>query len=107
MCNAGHISYIEVDGTPNAELIESILNYAYNNTNINYLGINFHIRYCKNCGETVETGLKHCEKCGSSEIQGVSRVTGYLALDERFGKGKYEEKQDRLSHTGNHSKIYK
>ena len=107
LCNAGHISYIEVDDTPNAELIESILNYAYNNTNINYLGINFHIRYCKNCGETVETGLKHCEKCGSSEIQGVSRVTGYLALDERFGKGKYEEKQDRLSHTGNHSKIYK
>ena len=107
LCNAGHISYIEVDDTPSAEVIESILNYAYNNTNINYLGINFHIRYCKNCGETVETGLKHCEKCGSSEIQGVSRVTGYLALDERFGKGKYEEKQDRLSHTGNHSKIYK
>ena len=107
LCNAGHISYIEVDDTPSAELIESILNYAYNNTNINYLGINFHIRYCKNCGETVETGLNHCEKCGSSEIQGISRVTGYLALDERFGKGKYEEKQDRLSHTGNHSKIYK
>ena len=107
LCNAGHISYIEVDDTPSAEVIESILNYAYNNTNISYLGINFHIRYCKNCGETVETGLNHCEKCGSSEIQGVSRVTGYLALDERFGKGKYEEKQDRLSHTGNHSKIYK
>ena len=107
LCNAGHISYIEVDDTPSAEVIESILNYAYNNTNISYLGINFHIRYCKNCGETVETGLKHCEKCGSSEIQGISRVTGYLALDERFGKGKYEEKQDRLSHTGNHSKIYK
>ena len=107
LCNAGHISYIEDDDTPSAELIESILNYAYNNTNINYLGINFHIRYCKNCGETVETGLNHCEKCGSSEIQGISRVTGYLALDERFGKGKYEEKQDRLSHTENHSKIYK
>jgi len=107
LCNAGHISYIEVDDTPSAEVIESILNYAYNNTNISYLGINFHIRYCKNCGETVETGLNHCQKCGSSEIQGISRVTGYLALDERFGKGKYEEKQDRLSHTGNHSKIYK
>ena len=24
-----------------------ILNYAYKNTNISYIGINFHIRYCK------------------------------------------------------------
>ena len=27
-----------------------ILNYAYKNTNISYIGINFHIRYCKECG---------------------------------------------------------
>ncbi|MDZ7543873.1 anaerobic ribonucleoside-triphosphate reductase, partial [Clostridium perfringens] len=51
LCNAGHISYIEVDDCPSGEAIMDILNYAYKNTNISYLGINFHIRYCKNCGK--------------------------------------------------------
>ena len=98
LCNAGHISYIEVDDRPSGEMIMDILNYAYKNTNISYLGINFHIRYCKNCGEHLDSSDKSCKKCGSEDIQGISRVTGYLSLDERFGPGKYEERRDRVSH---------
>ncbi|MGG7059529.1 anaerobic ribonucleoside triphosphate reductase [Clostridium tertium] len=101
LCNAGHISYIEVDDRPSGEIIMDILNYAYKSTNISYLGINFHIRYCKNCGEFLNSSERKCNKCGSEEIQGVSRVTGYLSLDERFGPGKYEERADRISHSGN------
>mgnify|MGYP000932882089 CR=1 FL=1 len=52
ICNGGHISYIEIDGYPNADVIMDILNYAYKNTNISYLGINFHIRYCRECEPT-------------------------------------------------------
>ena len=100
LCNAGHISYIEVDDSPSGEVIMDILNYAYKNTNISYLGINFHIRYCKSCGEYLNSGERKCHKCGSEDIQGVSRVTGYLSLDERFGPGKYEERADRISHSG-------
>ena len=39
-------------------------------------------------------------------IQGISRVTGYLSLDERFGPGKYHEREDRISHTRNHTHNY-
>ena len=49
MCNAGHISYIEFDDYPSHEQIENILRWAYSNTNINYMGFNFHIRYCLDC----------------------------------------------------------
>ena len=101
LCNAGHISYIEVDDRPSGEVIMDILNYAYKNTNISYLGVNFHIRYCKNCGEYLNSNERKCPKCNSEDIQGVSRVTGYLSLDERFGPGKYEERADRISHSGN------
>ena len=78
LCNAGHISYIEIDDYPSAETIMDILNYAYNNTNISYIGINFHIRYCRDCG-TYLHGEQNCPKCGSNNIQGISRVTGYLS----------------------------
>ena len=45
-------------------------------------------------------------KCNSRDIQGISRVTGYLSLDERFGPGKYEERIDRRSHTGSYKNNY-
>jgi ribonucleoside-triphosphate reductase len=105
LCNAGHISYIELDDYPNGEIIMDILNYAYKHTNISYIGINFHIRYCRDCGTYLKAGEQKC-KCGSYNIQGVSRVTGYLSLDERFGPGKYAERADRRSHTEEHNNIY-
>ena len=107
LCNAGHISYLEVDDCPDGGTIMNILNYAYKNTNISYLGINFHIRYCKCCGTYLHSNEPVCINCGSSDIQGVSRVTGYLSLDERFGPGKYAEREARVSHVGDNHKAYK
>lgn len=49
LSNGGHISYIEFDSYPSAEVIEKIITWAYTETNINYMGINFHIRYCLDC----------------------------------------------------------
>lgn len=106
LCNAGHISYIELDDYPNEDVIMDILSYAYKHTNISYIGINFHIRYCKDCGTYLKSGEQKC-KCGSYNIQGISRVTGYLSLDERFGPGKYSERADRKSHTEEHSNVYR
>ena len=106
LCNAGHISYIELDDSPSPEVIMEIINYSYKRTNISYIGINFHIRYCKECGTSIENNLNSCPKCNSKNIQGISRVTGYLSLDERFGPGKYEERLDRRSHTGNYKNNY-
>lgn len=106
MCNAGHISYIEVDGYPNQKTIEKIITYAYDNSNISYMGINFHLRYCKDCGKPINEHAQTCPECGSKAIQGISRVTGYLSLDERFGSGKSAERRDRLSHDTTHRNTY-
>jgi ribonucleoside-triphosphate reductase len=103
LCNAGHISYLELDDCPSGDEIMDILNYAYKYTNISYIGINFHIRYCRSCGTYLHSGEQKCTKCGSYNIQGVSRVTGYLSLDERFGVGKSAERSDRISHITNQS----
>lgn len=107
MCNAGHISYIEIDGYPTGETIQSILDYAYGSSNISYMGINFHLRYCKNCGHRIQENSSACPKCSSTDIQGISRVTGYLSLDERFGSGKSAERYDRIAHNGNNTAVYR
>lgn len=106
LCNGGHISYIEVDDNPTGQTIMEILDYAYKKTNISYMGVNFHIRYCKDCGAQLLNHEQKCPKCNSTNIQGISRVTGYLSLDERFGPGKYNERKDRITHTDTHTKNY-
>ena len=106
LCNSGHISYLEVDDYPTSETVMDIIKYSYEKTNISYVGINFHIKYCRDCGTYLKSDKFECPTCGSTNIQGVSRVTGYLSLDERFGPGKYHEREDRLSHNKEHKKIY-
>lgn len=104
MCNGGHISYIELDNCPDGETIKGIIDYAYHNTNISYFGINFHIKYCKDCGTYLRNEEHVCPNCQSKDIQGISRITGYLGLDERFPStdenswGKGFERADRISH---------
>ena len=96
LCNGGHISYIELDNYPQGEDIMNIVNFG-RSKDIGYMGINFHIRYCTNCYEYLSGYENHCHECGCDKIQGVSRVTGYMSFDERFGKGKVAERADRSS----------
>lgn len=96
LCNGGHISYVEVDGKPTPKAVERLVKTAFKEfPELDYIGINFSIRYCKKCFKDV---IGEVCTCGSREIQGVSRVTGYLSLDERFGAGKSAERADRFKH---------
>ncbi len=50
---------------------------------------------------------KVCPVCGSRHIQSISRITGYLSLDERFGAGKVAERSARVCHNNEcHTKFY-
>lgn len=104
--SAGNILYVELDNYPDGATIEEIVTYARENSECEYIAINFHIRQCKACGEFVNAQLCECHKCGCKDIHGVSRITGYLALDERFNPGKIDEKKRRVSHT-NGAKAYR
>ena len=95
--NAGHIGYVELDGYPSGKQVMKIVDYAFNETDMDYMGINFHIKQCKKCGKRVTNHTELCE-CGSNHFQGISRVTGYLSYDERFGEGKVAERIRRVSH---------
>lgn len=106
LCNGGHIAYIELDTYPTGKQIEKIISTTFkHNKGLDYMAVNFHIKYCKKCGEYLEDYEDVC-KCGCEDIQGISRITGYLALDERFGKGKSAERKDRVSHE-NGNRVYK
>lgn len=101
-CTGGHISYFEIDGgdlEARETYIKRHLKHCIEKTDISYIAYNFRIRYCKSCGENMTLDMSECPACGGTDIQGVSRVTGYMSLDERFTPGKVAEREARTTHT--------
>lgn len=105
LTNAGHISYIELDGdtTKNLDAFESVVKYM-EKCGIGYGAINHPVDRDPVCGFN---GIINdtCPKCGRKECNGepkferIRRITGYLVgtLD-RFNNGKRAEERDRVKH---------
>jgi len=98
--NAGCITYIELDGgvKNNLDALETIVNYAMDK-DIPYFAINIPNDTCLDCGYTDEFNDK-CPMCGSSNIQQLRRVTGYLTGNYKtaFNLGKQQETEMRVKH---------
>jgi ribonucleoside-triphosphate reductase (formate) len=95
LCNAGHISYTELEAPPanNIDAVDSIVRRMAA-ADFGYGGINFPIDECRSCSHNgVFSG--NCPECGSPDIRRIRRITGYLSTDERFNEAKYSELQDR------------
>lgn len=99
--NAGCITYVELEGgvKHNLEALEQIVNYAMDK-DIPYFAINVPNDTCLDCGYTDEFNDK-CPMCGSTHIQQLRRVTGYLTGDYKtaFNKGKQQETEQRFKHS--------
>ena len=97
----GCITYVELDSTfiKNVDAIEQIIDYAFKTLDIPYLAFNFPIDSCLSCGYQGEFNAE-CPECGSTNIQQLRRVTGYLTTDYRnFNQGKQSEVEHRIKHS--------
>ena len=100
--SAGCITYVELDSTVkhNIEALEQIVNYAMDK-DIPYFAVNVPNDTCLSCGYCDEFNDK-CPECGSTNIQQLRRVTGYLTGNYKtaFNYGKQKEVEARVKHTG-------
>ena len=98
--SAGCITYIELGSraTNNIDALEKLVVYAMDK-DIPYFAINVPNDTCLNCGFTDEID-NCCPKCGSTKIQRLRRVTGYLTGDyeSAFNLGKQQEVKLRYKH---------
>ncbi len=106
LTNAGHITYIELDGDPstNLDAFEKVIRYM-KSQGIGYGSINHPVDRDPVCGYNGIIG-DTCPKCGRKETDGeygfqrIRRITGYLVgtLD-RFNNAKRAEVRDRVKHS--------
>lgn len=105
LTNAGHITYVEMDGdtTQNLEAFEKVIRFMAE-SGIGYGAINHPIDRDPVCGYNGIIG-DSCPACGRSEeddgvpFDRIRRITGYLVgtLD-RFNNAKRAEEHDRIKH---------
>lgn len=99
--SAGCITYVELEGAvlKNLKALEQIVSYAMDK-DVPYFALNVPADTCLNCGWQGEIG-NECPECGSTNIQRLRRVTGYLTGDYKtaFNKGKIAETEDRFKHS--------
>jgi ribonucleoside-triphosphate reductase (formate) len=98
LCNAGHISYVELEAPPmhNVEAVDRIVRHMAA-SDVGYGGINYPVDECRSCAFS---GVfeQNCPHCGSGEIRRIRRITGYLSTEERFNEAKRTELKDRRPH---------
>ena len=103
LTNAGHISYVELDGDPtdNLEAFEAIIRHM-KESGCGYGSVNHPVDRDPVCGYNGIIGDR-CPKCGRVEgnipFERIRRITGYLVgtLD-RFNNAKRAEERERIKH---------
>ena len=106
LTNAGHISYVEMDGDPlqNLSAFEKVIR-CMKEQGIGYGSVNHPVDRDPCCGYT---GIinDECPGCGRKENEGevgferIRRITGYLVgTVDRFNNAKRAEERDRVKHS--------
>ncbi|WP_147533412.1 anaerobic ribonucleoside triphosphate reductase [Bacillus marasmi] len=102
LTNAGHITYIELDGdsSKNIDALDTIVR-AMHKYGVGYGSINHPVDRCLDCNHK---GIieNECPKCGNhdeSKIERIRRITGYLVGSlEKWNNSKRSEERDRIHH---------
>lgn len=104
--NAGHITYVELDGDPsdNLEAFETVIK-AMKDLGIGYGSINHPVDRDPICGFSGVIASNICPVCGRNEdesdikFERIRRITGYLVgTVDRFNNAKKAEVKDRVKH---------
>jgi ribonucleoside-triphosphate reductase len=106
LCNAGHITYIELDGDPakNLEAFEAVIR-AMKESGIGYGSINHPVDRDPVCGFHGIINGDVCPQCGRHDgddgydFERLRRITGYLVGTlSRWNDAKKAEEHDRVKH---------
>lgn len=101
LTGGGHIFYIEIDGdaTHNPQAVMNFVDLI-DKYNIGYGSVNHNRNRCLDCGfENADSDIEKCPHCGSTRIDKLQRITGYLVgTTDRWNSAKLAELHDRVTH---------
>jgi anaerobic ribonucleoside-triphosphate reductase/intein/homing endonuclease len=94
--DGGNIMHIWLgESNPDPEGLQELAMYIAKNTQTGYFAFTRDMTICTHEGYVTSGLLEKCPRCGSNEVQHLSRITGYLQSVDGWNKGKRQELLDR------------
>jgi ribonucleoside-triphosphate reductase len=96
LIEAGALSHIWLgEHKPAPESIANFVEKTFKNTQNAQIAFSPEFTSCLDCGKIVRGLTEKCTYCGSENIEGITRVTGFFSKINSWNKGKLGELKDR------------
>ena len=94
--DGGNIMHIWLgEGNPDPDGLQELAMHIAKNTQTGYFAFTRDMTVCTDGGYVASGLLDKCPKCGSENVEHLSRITGYLQPVDGWNKGKQQELLDR------------
>ena len=96
LIDAGALTHIWLgESRPDAESVANFVVKTFRQTQNSQIAFSPEFTACAACGRTTRGLLENCPHCGSGDIEGITRITGYFSRVPGWNKGKIAELRDR------------
>jgi len=97
LIDAGSLTHIWLgEHKPPAESIAAFVKKTFESTQNAQIAFSPEFTSCISCGQTTRGLRSTCMYCGSPNVEGITRVTGFFSKTNSWNKGKLGELRDRL-----------
>ncbi|MBW1709346.1 MAG: anaerobic ribonucleoside-triphosphate reductase [Deltaproteobacteria bacterium] len=96
LIEAGAITHIWLgEAQPSAESLANFVTKTFRWTKNDQVAFSPEFTSCRKCYRTARGLLDECPYCGSTDLEGITRITGYFTKLSSWNKGKLGELKDR------------
>lgn len=97
LIEAGALTHIWLgEAKPSKESLANFVIKTFRGTLNDQIAFSPEFTTCISCGKTARGLSEKCVYCGSLEIEGITRITGYFTKTSSWNKGKIGELNDRF-----------
>ncbi len=94
---AGALTHIWLgESQPSPESLANLIRKIFRNTQNDQVAFSPEFTTCLECGRTGRGIATNCSFCGSTRVEGITRITGYFTKIASWNKGKLGELRDRF-----------
>ena len=96
LIEAGALTHVWLgESKPPAESLASFVIKTFNQTKNDQIAFSPEFTICKVCARLSRGLHESCPWCGSTDVDGITRITGYFTRISSWNKGKLGELKDR------------
>jgi ribonucleoside-triphosphate reductase len=101
LIEAGSLTHIWLgESRPSGESLANFVIKVFRHSQNDQIAFSPEFTTCTACGQTSRGLSDHCSYCGSTEVEGITRITGYFTKVSSWNKGKLGELRDRYRNGG-------